>query len=86
MTTKACKTKHKKHTPITSEAQRGFFGAEYARKKAGKKGKTDMSKATLKRHLEEAGGKNLPKRSKKKHHSAEDGSFLASRRSKFGTG
>lgn len=66
MTTPACKKSGKKHTPITTEKQRGFFGAEYARKKAGKKGKTKMSKATLKAHLEEAGGKKLPKSKKKK--------------------
>lgn len=57
---------HRKHTPIVTEAERGFFGAEYGRKKAGKKGKTGMSKATLKRHLVEAGGKNLPQRKTKK--------------------
>ncbi|MEX2738585.1 MAG: hypothetical protein Q6356_005895 [Candidatus Wukongarchaeota archaeon] len=70
MTYKGCgkKTKsgkHRKHTPIVSEAQQGFFGAEYARKKAGKKGKTGMSKAELRRHLKESKGKKLPKRSKR---------------------
>jgi len=58
--------KHRKHTPITSEAQRGFMGAELARKRAGKKGKTGMSEAELVRHLEEVGGKDLPKRAKLK--------------------
>lgn len=53
----------KKHTPITSEKQRGFFGAEYARKKKGKRGKTKMSKAVLRRHLKESKGKKLPKKS-----------------------
>lgn len=63
---KGCgKGKHRKHTPITSEAQRGFFGAEYARKKAGKKGKTDMSLEELRRHIKEAKGKKLPARAKK---------------------
>ncbi len=62
-----CKKKgHRKHTPITSKAQRGFFGAEYARKKSGKKGKTDMSVEELKRHIKESKGKKLPKRSRKK--------------------
>lgn len=56
--------KHKKHTPIVSEAQRGFMGAEYARKKAGKKGKTKMSRTVLKKHLKEAKGKDLPERTK----------------------
>jgi len=35
---KGCKKGHRKHTPIVSKKQAGFFGAEYARKKAGKKG------------------------------------------------
>lgn len=63
---KGCGKKGKPHTPITSEAERGLFGAEYARKKAGKRGRTKMSKPTLKRHLKEAGGKKLPARSRKK--------------------
>lgn len=58
--------KKRKHTPITSEKQRGFMGVGYAKKKKGKKGKTTMSKAELKRHLEESKGKDLPKRSRKK--------------------
>lgn len=66
MTTPACKKRGRKHTEITTERQRGFFGAEYARKKAGKKGKTTMSKATLKAHLEETSGKKLPKSKKKR--------------------
>lgn len=66
MTTKACRKKGRKHTPIVSESERGFLGAEYARKKAGKKGRTKMSKPTLRRHLKEAAGKQLPKRAKKK--------------------
>jgi hypothetical protein len=60
------KCKGKKHTPIVSKKQRGLFGAELARKKAGKKGKTKMSKAVLKRHLKESKGKKLPKKAKKK--------------------
>jgi len=60
------KKKHRAHTPITSEAQQGFFGAELARKRAGKKTKTEMSEAELKRHLEESGGKKLPARAKLK--------------------
>lgn len=66
---KGCRKKGKKgrkHTPIVSKKQRGFFGAEYARKKAGKKGKTKMSKAELSRHLKESKGKKLPKRVKKR--------------------
>lgn len=45
----------RKHTPITTRKQLGFLGAEYRRKKKGKKGKTSMSKAELKRHLLEWG-------------------------------
>jgi len=66
----ACSTtkskRHKKHTPIVSKKQQGFFGAEYARKKKGKKGKTGMSKAVLKRHLKESKGKDLPVKSKRR--------------------
>ena len=61
---KGCKKR--KHTPITSKAQRGLFGAELKRKRAGKKGKTKMSRATLKRHLKESKGKRLPKKVRRK--------------------
>jgi len=61
---KGCRKR--KHTPIKSKKQRGLFGAELKRKRAGKKGKTKMSKAELKRHLKESKGKKLPKRAKKK--------------------
>lgn len=63
MTTKACG--HRSHTPITSEKQRGFFGAELARKRAGKETRTNMSEAVLSSHLREAkglGSKNVRKR------------------------
>lgn len=63
---KGCGKKGRKHTPIVSKKQQGFMGAELARKQAGKRGKTGMSKATLARHLEESGGKKLPARSRKK--------------------
>jgi len=64
LTTKACKKK--KHTPIVSKKQRGLFGAELSRKQKGKKGKTGMTKAVLKRHLKESKGKKLPKKTRKK--------------------
>ena len=54
---KGCGKKRRKHTPIVSKKQQGFFGAEYRRKKRGKKGRTKMSKAVLKRHLKESKGK-----------------------------
>ena len=58
--------KDRKHTPITSEKQQGFFGAELARKRAGKKTKTEMSEAELSRHLKESAGKKLEKKVGKK--------------------
>ena len=51
---------HRKHTPIVSEKQRGFFGAELARRRKGKKTKTEMPESELVRHLKESKGKNLP--------------------------
>ncbi len=57
--------KHRKHTPIVSERQRRFFGAEYGRAKKGESRETGMSKTILKQHLQEAGGKKLPERHKK---------------------
>jgi len=73
MTTKACRKSGRKHTPIVSKSQMGAFGSAYGAKKKGK-GKPSktpkaiwlMPQAELKRHLEEAGGKKLPKTSKKK--------------------
>lgn len=62
MTTGTCLKQHKKHTPIVSEKQKGFFGAELARKRAGKETKTEMSEAELSRHLKESAGKSLPKK------------------------
>ena len=58
--------KHRKHTPIKSRKQQKFMGAELARKKAGKKGRTKMSKAELRRHLKESRGKKLPKKVRRK--------------------
>jgi len=58
--------KHRKHTPIVSEKQQGFFGAELKRKREGKSGKTGMSEAELARHLEESKGKKLPLKRKKR--------------------
>ena len=65
MTTKACKKSGKKHTPIVSKKQRGFFGAELARKRAGKGTRTDISEEELVSHLKESKGKRLPKKIKK---------------------
>ncbi len=63
---KGCKKGGRKHTPITSEKQRGLMGADYARAKRGEKTRTGMSKAELRRHLKESKGKNLPAKAKKK--------------------
>ncbi len=53
----------RKHTPIVSEAQRGLFGAEYARRKKGKKGRMKgITDIELRRHLAEARGKVLKER------------------------
>ena len=58
--------KHRKHTPIVSEAQQGMMGAELARRRAGKEGRMPgMSEAELERHLHESAGKDLPEYSKK---------------------
>lgn len=58
--------KHRKHTPITTEAQRGFFGAELGRLRAGKAKITKMPEEELERHLKEAKGKKLPTRKRTK--------------------
>ena len=67
MTRKGCgKTKsgkHRKHTPIVSEAQRKLFGAVAGGKKTKAKG---LSKTEAKRHLKEVKGKKLPKRKRRK--------------------
>ena len=73
---KGKKGKHKKHTPIVSEKQRGAFGSAYSAKKAGrgKPSKTpqaiwEMPAAEIRRHLKETGGKKLPKKVKSKKRS-----------------
>ena len=68
--------KHREHTPITSESQRGAMGVAYAAKKGKKiKGglrgparqiKKGMTKVELRSHLTEAKGRELPKKVKKK--------------------
>ena len=49
-----------------SKKQRGLFGAELARKRAGKGTRTDISEEDLVSHLKESKGKKLPKKVKKK--------------------
>lgn len=61
------KGKHRKHTPIVSEAQQGKFGAELARRRAGKARRMKgITTAELEEHLRESKGKDLPKKAKKK--------------------
>lgn len=56
----------RKHTPITSKKQRGLFGAELARRRAGQGSiLTGITTAELVSHLKEAKGKKLPKKAKK---------------------
>lgn len=69
MTTKACKKGGKKHTPIMSEAQRGLFGAELARRRSGQEGRmAGITTKELESHLRESKGKNLPAKRKHKFH------------------
>ncbi len=55
--------KDRPHTPIISKKQAGLFGAEYARRKKGLKGKmTGITKKELRSHLKESKGKKLPEK------------------------
>jgi len=59
--------KHRKHTPITSEAQQGLFGAELARRRAGKEPRMKgITTKELERHLKESKGKKLVARVQKR--------------------
>ena len=63
---------HRKHTPITSAKQQGLFGAELARRKAGKEGRMSGIKTEeLRSHLKESKGKDLPMESH--HYSSKEG-------------
>lgn len=67
MTTAKCRRGGKKHTPIVSKKQRGLFGAELARRRAGKRGlMPGITAADLASHLEESKGKKLPKKARKR--------------------
>lgn len=55
----------RKHTPIVSKKQRGKFGSELARRRAGKKRRMpDITTTELEEHLKESKGKKLPKKKK----------------------
>ena len=60
------KHKRKVHTPIITEQQRKFFGAELGRLRAGEPRVTAMPEEELRRHLKEVSGKKLPKRKRTK--------------------
>lgn len=61
------KKRHRKHTPLVSEAQRGLFGAELRRRRLGLTPRMKgITTAELERHLEETKGKKLPARAKKR--------------------
>jgi len=60
------KHKRKVHTPIVTEQQRKFFGAELGRLRAGEPRVTAMPEEELRRHLKEVSGKKLPKRKRTK--------------------
>lgn len=54
-------TSKRKHTPITSDAQTGLFGAELRRRRQGQAGTMPgITTAELSSHLHEAAGKDLP--------------------------
>ena len=56
------KKAHRKHTPIVSEKQQGLFGAELARRRAGKKPRMPgITTEELEDHLRESKGKELPR-------------------------
>lgn len=65
---KGCKgSSGRKHTPIVSKKQQGKFGAELARRRAGKTSRMKgITTKELEEHLKESKGKKLPKKSKKK--------------------
>ena len=64
---KRCPKSGRKHTPIVSEKQRGLFGAELARRRAGKKGRMKgITTEELERHLKESKGKDLVKKVQKR--------------------
>jgi hypothetical protein len=55
----------RKHTPIVSKKQRGLFGAELARRRAGKARRMKgITTKELEEHLHESKGKKLPKKKK----------------------
>lgn len=57
-----CGGSERKHTPITSEKQRGLFGAELERRRKGEEPRMKgITTEELTRHLHESKGKNLVK-------------------------
>ena len=59
--------KHRKHSPIYSQAERGLFGSELARRRRGEAPHMpSITTEELESHLRESKGKKLPKRAKKR--------------------
>ena len=57
----------KPHTPIVSKAQRGKFGAELGRRRAGKGSRMKgITTKELENHLHESKGKKLPRKVSRK--------------------
>lgn len=76
----------RKHTPIVSKKQRGLFGAEYARRKAGEKGRMPgITTAELRSHLKESADKTLPVRTTPKEPRSETLRKSAGRRAMLKT-
>jgi inorganic pyrophosphatase len=59
-------TSDRAHTPIVSEKQAGFFGAELGRLRRGEATESGMSEAELSRHLKEWGGNSMKNSNPKK--------------------
>ena len=60
---KDCSGSSRAHTPITSEAQQGMFGAQLSRRRKGKQSRMKgITTKELESHLHESKGKNLPGR------------------------
>jgi len=66
-------SKHRKHTPLTSQSEANLYGAAYGAKKKGKpipsyvpEGIAHLSKSVLRSHLKEKGKKRLPYHVRKK--------------------
>lgn len=65
MSTKKCIKSERPHTEIRSQKQRGLFGAELARRRAGETSRMkSITTEELESHLRESKGKKLPAKAK----------------------